>query len=129
MKCFSFRLNTNQIEKLISPGNLRIIQIRLGLLLLQFREFFTERKDFLKLLVVEFGDLVLSGGCRHFSQGSFAFEHVINFFLKGISGNDEPVNRDILLLTDAKSSVSCLIFNRRIPPQVVVNDGAGSGEI
>ena len=42
---------------------------------------------------------------------------------------DELMNEDGLVLADTVSAVGCLIFGRRVPPRIVVNDSICCGEI
>ena len=74
-----------------------------------------KREDFFKLFIIQLRDPMLACGDRHFRKCLFTFNQSINFFFKRVRGN-EAVNGDVLLLSDAISSVCRLIFNSRIPP-------------
>ena len=56
--------------------------------------------------------------------GFFGFDHGVDAFLDGASG-DEFVDEDIALLADAVGAVGGLVFDGGVPPAVEVNDVAG----
>ena len=74
-----------------------------------------KREDFFKLFIIQLRDPMLALWRPSFPQVPFTFNQSINFFFKRVRGN-EAVNGDVLLLSDAISSVCRLIFNSRIPP-------------
>ena len=51
----------------------------------------------------------------------------LKHLLLNAARNDEIVDKDRTLLTDAIRSISCLSLSRRIPPRIVVNHGIGAG--
>ena len=59
---------------------------------------------------------------------ALVLNHLVNALLKGVLC-DEAVDEDVLVLTDAIGTVGGLCLNSGIPPEVVVDDVAGSGEV
>lgn len=55
-------------------------------------------------------------------------DDLIDFFFEGILG-DEAVDEDVVLLADAVGAVCRLRFYGGIPPEVVVDDVGGGGEV
>lgn len=55
-------------------------------------------------------------------------DDLIDFFFEGILG-DEAVDEDVVLLADAVGSVCRLRLYGGIPPEVVVDDMGGGGEV
>ena len=43
--------------------------------------------------------------------------------------HDELVNEHPLVLADAVGTVSCLVFDRRVPPRIIVDHGIGRSQI
>lgn len=55
-------------------------------------------------------------------------DDLINLFFEGVLG-DETVDEDVVLLSDAVGAVCRLRLYGGIPPEVVVDDMGGGGEI
>lgn len=58
----------------------------------------------------------------------FVLDHGVYLFLEGAFG-DEAVDLHIAVLSDAVGAVGGLGFYRGIPPQVIVDDMSGRGEV
>ena len=55
-------------------------------------------------------------------------DDLIDFFFEGVLG-DETVDKDVVLLADAVGAVCRLRLYGGIPPEVVVDDVGGGGEV
>jgi hypothetical protein len=55
-------------------------------------------------------------------------DDLIDFFFEGVLG-DETVDEDVVLLSDAVGAVCRLRLYGGIPPEVVVDDMGGGGEV
>src|SRR6266540_3385728 len=88
-----------------------------------------EAEEVQQLVVVQFGDPPFTARGYHFLRhAGFFFQHDIDFFFDSAL-RDEFVDHDIFLLTNAEGSIGCLVFHRRIPPAIKVDDVIRFGQV
>lgn len=81
-----------------------------------------------KLIIRHISYPAFADGNGHVGEGFFLLDDLIDFFFEGILG-DEAVDEDVVLLADAVGAVCRLRLYGGIPPEVVVDDVGGGGEI
>ncbi len=67
-----------------------------------------------QLPVIQLTDPVFPGGDRHLGQFLLLANHLVNFLLEAVFG-DEAVHHHVLLLPDAIGAVGSLVLYRRVP--------------
>ena len=85
-------------------------------------------EQFPQFLVAEFANPAFARGDGHICEVALVLNHLVDTFLEGVLG-DEAVDEDVLVLTDAVGTVGGLRLDSRVPPEVVVDDMAGGGEV
>lgn len=83
---------------------------------------------FTQFTVTEVSNPALAGLDSHVCEVPLVLNHLINALLEGVLG-DETVYDDVLVLSDAVGAVCGLCFHCGVPPEIVVDDVAGSSEV
>lgn len=81
-----------------------------------------------KLIIRHISYPAFADGDGHVGEGSFLLDDLIDLFFEGVLG-DETVDEDVVLLSDAVGAVCRLRLYSGIPPEVVVDDMGGGGEV
>lgn len=81
-----------------------------------------------KLIIRHISYPVFADGDSHVGEGFFLLDDLIDLFFEGVLG-DEAVDKDVVLLADAIGAVCRLRLYGGIPPEVVVDDMGGGGEV
>ena len=78
--------------------------------------------------VAQFAYPALTRGYGHVGKVTLVLNHLVDALLEGVLG-DEPVYHNILMLADTIGTVGGLSLDSWVPPQVVVDDVAGSSQV
>ena len=89
---------------------------------------FSLPKQLSQLLVAELANPTLASDDGEVGQVALVLNHLVNALLEGVL-RDEAVDEDILVLPDTVSTVCSLRLDGRVPPEVVVDNVAGGGEV
>lgn len=87
-----------------------------------------ESEYFAEFLVAHVGKPCLAGVHGHVGDGPLGLEQRVDFFFEGALG-DEPVDLDVFCLADSEGAVCSLGFDGGVPPEIVVDDLGGCGEV
>ena len=85
-------------------------------------------EQFTEFLVAELAYPTFACGYGHICEVALVLNHLVDALLKGVLG-DEAVDKDVLVLANAVGTVGGLSLDGGIPPEVVVDDMAGGGEV